>query len=195
MNWIEIAGYTASILVFTTFYMKTMIPLRCVALASNIAFITYGFLGHLYPILFLHLVLFPLNIYRLHQMMNLIKKVKQANKGDFSLDVLIPYMKKIKFNQGDLLFRKGDIATKLYLVGEGTIRLVEIQKTVTKGDLIGEMGVFSPYKERTATALCQTNGEIYVVSEEKIFQLYYQNPAFGFYLMQLIIKRFLKNTK
>jgi hypothetical protein len=35
MDWIELSGYAASFLVFPTFCMKTMIPLRLVAIVSN----------------------------------------------------------------------------------------------------------------------------------------------------------------
>jgi hypothetical protein len=42
---VEGLGYLASLLVFSTFYMKTMLPLRGVAIASNIAFMAYGLTG------------------------------------------------------------------------------------------------------------------------------------------------------
>lgn len=45
----EIFGYIASALVFATFYMRTMLPLRCVAIASNLAFITYAVIDGLTP--------------------------------------------------------------------------------------------------------------------------------------------------
>jgi CRP/FNR family cyclic AMP-dependent transcriptional regulator len=41
-HWIDMAGYVASLLVFATFYMKTMIPLRIIAVLSNVAFIVYA---------------------------------------------------------------------------------------------------------------------------------------------------------
>jgi hypothetical protein len=53
LTWAEAAGSLASPLVFGTFYMKTMIPLRAAALPSNAAFITSGFPGGLYPVLLL----------------------------------------------------------------------------------------------------------------------------------------------
>ncbi len=65
MSWLEAIGYLASFLVLSTFYMKTMIPLRCCAIASNVVFIAYGFLGEIYPVLVLHLLLLPLNVRRL----------------------------------------------------------------------------------------------------------------------------------
>ncbi len=48
----EVAGYVAATLVFLTFYMKTMIPLRIVGICSNCIFIVYGYLGGLYPVNF-----------------------------------------------------------------------------------------------------------------------------------------------
>jgi hypothetical protein len=74
VGWAEGIGYLASLLVFSTFYMKTMLPLRGVAIASNIAFMTYGLAGGIYPVLVLHVLLLPLNCLRLHQMQRLIRK-------------------------------------------------------------------------------------------------------------------------
>jgi CRP/FNR family cyclic AMP-dependent transcriptional regulator len=41
------------------------VPLRCVAIASNLAFIAYGALADLGPVLVLHLLLLPVNVGRL----------------------------------------------------------------------------------------------------------------------------------
>jgi hypothetical protein len=48
--------------------MRSMKPLRWVAIASNVAFIAYGYLGGLAPILLLHALLLPVNVYRLAQL-------------------------------------------------------------------------------------------------------------------------------
>jgi len=60
-------GYFAASLVFATFCTKRMVPLRTLAIGSNIAFIGYGYLGELWPILILHVAMLPVNIYRLRQ--------------------------------------------------------------------------------------------------------------------------------
>jgi hypothetical protein len=62
MHTAELVGYLASALVFATFYMKTMMPLRGVAIASNVAFISYGYVGGMAPILILHVALLSLNL-------------------------------------------------------------------------------------------------------------------------------------
>src|SRR4030095_1980596 len=78
VNWVQVVGYLASLLVFSTFYMKTMIPLRCVAITSNVAFLTYGYFAGLYPVFLLHTVLLPLNVFRLHQMYRFKERLRQS---------------------------------------------------------------------------------------------------------------------
>jgi len=74
MNGADLFGYVASILVFGTFYMKRMMPLRLTAIASNLAFISYAWAYGLTPILLLHGALLPLNIIRLVELRKLTAK-------------------------------------------------------------------------------------------------------------------------
>ena len=195
IGWVEGVGYLASLLVFWTFYMKTMIPLRGVAIASNLAFMTYGLAGGLYPVFVLHVVLLPLNCLRLHQMLHLIRKVRAAARGDMSAEWLIPLMTRQRFARGVVLFRTGDTANSMYLVLAGSVRLVEIGVVLGPSSLIGEMGLFAPDNRRTGTAVCETDVEIGSISDEKALQLYYQNPAFGFSLFKLVVQRMIKNER
>jgi hypothetical protein len=65
VTWVDLAGYIASSFVFLTFYMKDMVPLRVVALCSNLAFLIYAGALHLMPIFILHGALIPINARRL----------------------------------------------------------------------------------------------------------------------------------
>jgi len=67
MNATEPLGYLASLLVLATFCMRGMVALRTVAIASNLAFISYASLADIDPVLLLHLLLLPTNVYRLVQ--------------------------------------------------------------------------------------------------------------------------------
>ena len=60
-------GYVAAGLVFATFCAQRMASLRSLAIASNVAFIGYGFLDGLWPILILHSAMLPINIQRYRQ--------------------------------------------------------------------------------------------------------------------------------
>ena len=194
-QWVNVAGYVASALVFCTFYMKTMIPLRTVAISSNVAFLTYGLTGHLYPVAILHAILLPLNILRLRQMRSLIRRVREASRGDMADEWLLPLMSHERFPAGHVLFRAGDPASMMYMVLEGTVRLEELGVEVPRGQLLGEIGLFAPDHRRTATAVCETAVEVGEITDEKVLQLYYQNPEFGFYLFRLVIQRLLENQR
>jgi hypothetical protein len=80
-NLSGISGYVASTLVLLTFVAKDMRLLRTIAIFSNLAFITYGTIEWLPPVLFLHMVLLPLNIARLAE----IVRAPQA-AGDLTQD-------------------------------------------------------------------------------------------------------------
>lgn len=195
ISWVVGVGYCASLLVFCAFYMKTMIPLRCVAIASNVAFITYGFAGGLYPVLVLHVVLLPLNCLRLLQMRTLIRRVREASRGDMSMEWLIPLMTRRKVESGHVLFRKGDPADSMYLILSGSVRLPELDITLGPGALIGEIGVFAPDNRRTGTAICESDAELGAINDQKVLQLYYQNPTFGFHMFRLVLRRMLENER
>ena len=65
MNTWDAIGYVASTLVLTAFGMKSIIPLRVVAMCSNLVFIIYGLALGLTPIWSLHAALLPMNAWRL----------------------------------------------------------------------------------------------------------------------------------
>ena len=91
MRLAEVIGYAAAFLVFLTFSMKTMVPLRVVGITSNLFFIAYGYLNPAYPLLVLHCALLPLNVFRLRQILNLVKQIESATQGDLNMNWLKPF--------------------------------------------------------------------------------------------------------
>jgi hypothetical protein len=69
MQVIDVLGYAASALVFLTFYMKEMVPLRAAALCSNVCFLAYGLSLKLGPVVALHAALIPINLWRLAELL------------------------------------------------------------------------------------------------------------------------------
>jgi hypothetical protein len=67
MNLVEYLGWLACGLVMLAFIMTAMVPLRIAALCGNLAFIAYGYLLGLEPVLALHVILLPINACRLIQ--------------------------------------------------------------------------------------------------------------------------------
>jgi hypothetical protein len=190
--WLVITAWIAAILVFSSFFMKTMIPLRIVAIVSNVAFVTYALLGirygifdRVYPILVLHASLLPLNLLRLRQLNRLTKAVHRATDEDV-LESLVPYMKTELHPKGTVLFRQGDPADRLYMIQEGRVHFPEIGKHIGAGEVFGEVGLFAPQGVRALTAVCEDACRLSAISREKALELYYQNPKFGFFLIRLV---------
>lgn len=186
---IDVLGMGAGALVLATFYLKTMIPLRVVAIASNVAFAAYGALAGAMPIVIPHLLLLPLNALRLHQMRALIARVKRAARGDLSLDMMVPYMNVRTYGAGTRLFSRGDPAEEVFLVMKGRVRIEGKGVVIKPGQLVGEMGLFAQDHRRTDGAVCETDVELASVSEDRIWELFYQNPEFGAYLLRIVMQR------
>jgi CRP/FNR family cyclic AMP-dependent transcriptional regulator len=190
--WLVIAAWVASLLVFSTFFMKTMIPLRMIGIAGNVAFMSYallglayGVFGRLYPILVLHACLLPLNVIRLRQLRRLVQAVRSASDDD-ALQALVPYMKTESHASGDVLFRHGDPADKLYTIQRGRVFLPEIDKHVAAGAVFGEVGLLAAPGTRSLTAVCEGDCQLSTITKDKALELYYQNPTFGMFLMRLV---------
>lgn len=170
--------------------MRTMVPLRFLAVGSNIGFMIYGALFPSLPMMVLHAVLLPINGVRAWQMLKLARRVNAAaGANDTSGLWLTPYMKRRRYRAGTTIFRKGDKADKLYLLAEGRIELVEAGVVLEPGRVFGEIAFFSPDRQRTQTARCLERCLLLSISETTVRQLYFQNPEFGFELIGLVAAR------
>ncbi len=194
MSAADLAGYFASFLVFSTFYMKRMVPLRVAAIASNVAFLTYAWLDHLTPILVLHGALLPLNIFRLIEMRRLISRVIKASNEAFSVDSLLPLMQRREVDAGDTLFNANDAASALYYVLEGTLTLVELDKELGPGSVVGEFALFSDTGRRTATAIAKSDCVVMALTKSAVFSALVQHPQLGIHLLKMITMRMLENA-
>ena len=193
VNWIDLLGYAASASVLVTFCMSTMLPLRLVAIVSNVLFASYGAIAHIYPVLALHLILLPVNTARLVQILRLIKGVRTAQRSGLSVESLLPFMSHRAVKAGEVVISKGDTADRMFYLFNGAVEIPELNKRLETGAIFGEIGIFSPAQKRTTKVVCVTDSDIYEISESKVKQLYYQDPAFGFAVIQLIISRLLEH--
>jgi DNA-binding NarL/FixJ family response regulator len=116
----------------------------------------------------------------------------QANgaiNGHVSVGKLLAGMDSRRFRSGEVLFRKGEPSGELFYVERGTVRLSEIGIDMGAGTVLGEIGLFSPEHRRTSTVVCKTDCEMRTVSAGDAIRLYYQEPEFALYLIQLIASR------
>lgn len=183
----------AVVLNIVVYSMKTMIPLRILAIGTNILFIIYATLTGIYPTLILNCILLPLNCVRLYQMFNLIRRIKEATGTEFDMTWLKPFMRKQTVAAGSTLFKKDDPADAMFIVTKGKFRLAESSIEIPVGSVVGELGLLSPQGRRTQTLVCDADGELMAIRYTDFKQLYFQNPQFGLYFLQLTTKRLFEN--
>ena len=142
---------------------------------------------------FLYLLSLPINIIRLRQMLTLVKKARVSAQGDLSMDWLRPFMSPRKYKKGEVLFRKGDVAKEMFLTVTGRFLVKEIGIELPAGRIMGELGFIDPNNRRTQTVESLDNGEVLTITYDKLLELYFQNPEFGYYFLKLTTERLMQN--
>ena len=189
MDTVSIFGWIAASLVLSSFYFRNMASLRLAAIAGNVMFIIYAILANAWPILVLHCLLFPLNLWRLVELHNLRRTVMGSSLVQVPAVGLLPLMQKSRSKQGGVIFEKGDTADHVYYLLRGKILLQDSKKLVTDGQLLGLTGVFSNERRRTDSALCLTDVEYGVVPAERFRELVCQDPMLGNFVIGAMVQR------
>ena len=194
-HYLEVLYLVGAVFYIATHYMKTMVPLRITGITSNACFVIYGILHPSYLTLALYFTLLVLNSLRLYEMLELIKKVRTASAGDLSMDWLKPFMHKREVRKGDILFRKGDHAEEMFYSLTGSYSVNELGLKIPAGHIFGELAFLAPGNRRTQTVECMEDGQLLTITYDKVRELYFQNPTFGFYLLRLSSERLLQNVE
>jgi CRP/FNR family cyclic AMP-dependent transcriptional regulator len=197
MMAVEILGYIALALLLISAAMRTITTLRIFAIAANLAIIAYGVLAARYEVAGVGAAILVLNVWRLWEMRRLVAATRgatAAGSAPISMDWLLPYMRPMALPADAVIFRKGDIADAMYFVSHGKVRIDEFDIELGEGTLFGEIGLFSDQKIRTATAKTVGDASLLVVSAERVQELFYQNPEFGFFLVGLITRRLAEDA-
>ena len=189
----NILALIGAIFFVATLLMRTMVPLRVTGIISDVFFIGYGVLSGTVTTLMLYLLLLPINIFRLGQMLKLVKRARIAAQGDLSMDWLKPFMTRRKYGQGDVLFRKGDRANEMFFTVTGKFLVTELGIELPPGRLVGELGFLSPDNRRTQSLECTEDGHMLAITYDRLLEIYFQNPEFGYYFLRLSTERLLQN--
>jgi len=176
-----------------TLLMRTMVPLRVTGIISDVFFIGYGVLSGTVTTLILYILLLPINIFRLGQMLKLVKRARIAAQGDLSMDWLKPFMTRRQYRKGDVLFRKGDRANEMFFTVTGKFLVTELGIELPPGRLVGELGFLSPDNRRTQSLECTEDGQVLAITYDRLLEIYFQNPEFGYYFLRLSTERLLQN--
>src|ERR1700749_4305134 len=189
----SMCALVGAIFFVATLLTRTMVPLRVSNMIGCVFFVGFGALAGDIKTFLLYLLLLPINGFRLRQMLNLIKKARHATQGDPSMEWLKPFMTARKYRKGDVLFKKDAVAHEMFLTVTGKFLVTEIGVELPPGRLMGELGFLSPENRRTATVVCTEDGQVLSITYDKLLEIYFQNPQFGYYFLVLTSQRMLEN--
>src|SRR5947207_17655 len=98
----------------------------------------------------------------------------------------------VALKPGEILFREGDEALSMYMVKQGTLRVLSgstILETVREGGLIGEMAIIEEHMPRSATVIAGTHCELAEIDVPRFLSLVANNPAFSITVLRVISRR------
>jgi hypothetical protein len=193
INVANMFALMGAIFFVATLLMRTIVPLRIAALISDVFFIAYGVMANSINTFILYCLLLPINSVRLYQMIKLIRKARVSAQGDLSMDWLKPFMIRRTYRKGDVLFRKGQSANEMFFTVSVKLLVTELGIEIPPGRLVGELGFLSPDNRRTQTVECTQEGEVLTMSYDRLLEIYFQNPEFGYYFLRLTSERLLQN--
>jgi Cyclic nucleotide-binding domain len=194
INLANVLALFGAIFSVATLLMRMIVPLRISAIISDVFFVGYAVLADSVTTFILYILLLPINIVRLHQMIKLVRKAHASADGDLSMDWLKPFMTRRKYGKDQRLFRKGDAANEMMYIVTGRFRVSEIGVELGAGRMVGELGFLAPDNRRTQTVECVEDGEVLAITYDKLLELCFQNPHFGYYFLRLSSERLLENN-
>ena len=191
--WPDILAYVAIAVSLFAYAMDGMIALRLIGLGSSVIFLVHGIITESYPTIVEQALILPVNAHGLFKMLRLVRQSKEAAEGHQTMEWLRPFSRRVPVAAGETLFRQGDAAEYMYCIDSGAFRLTETGLLLGPGAVVGELGFLSPGNRRTQTLQCEQAGVLLRISYDRLKELYFQNPKFGFYFLRLISSRLFEN--
>ena len=97
------------------------------------------------------------------------------------------------YHAGDVLFHKGQVANEMFLITTGKFLVTEIGVELMPGRLMGELGFVTPNNKRTQTVECIEDGAVLTISYDRLLEVYFEYPDFGYYFLRLSSDRLIQN--
>ena len=115
---------------------------------------------------------------------------------------LIASMTPARMERGDVLFHEGDQGDRLYVIGEGKIKLgrtssdgrENLLAILGPGEMFGELSLFDP-GPRTATATAVAETQVVSMSHEQLKEFLAQRPGVATTLLAALARRLRRTNE
>jgi CRP-like cAMP-binding protein len=193
VTFANILALAGGIFLLMTFVVRTIALMRVLCIFSIIFFLGSAALAYSVPKFLMYLLALPINVIRLVQIRNVVKRARVATQGALSMDWLKPFMTPRTYLKGEVLFRKGDPGTEMFQTVSGKFLVTEIGIEISAGRMLGELGFISPDNKRTQSVECIETGDVLTISYDRLLEIYFENPEFGYFFLRLVSDRLLQN--
>src|SRR5215471_11234773 len=202
--WIEVIAIVAAGVIAVSSNLPTRISYRRISMLACAGFVLYGAIMPDLAVVRVHGVLLLILVVREWILQSVLREARHELVANASMafkeqrmaphkviapEWLTPLMVRAYPKANQFLFKVGDMSDEMFLITKGKVRIPELNLSMGAGEMLGEIGIFSPERKRTASAMCETDVEVLRISARRVFELFCQNPKFAFLLMQLIIGR------
>src|SRR5581483_3378296 len=124
------------------------------------------------------------------------------NLGDTVIERLAPRVVTSKIKKGAVIFRKGDVGTRLYAVRSGAVRISApseegkdaIFNLIVPGELFGEIA-FLDGGQRTADAVAIDDCELMVIERRDFIPLIQDDPELAVRLIKILCARLRRTSE
>ncbi len=115
---------------------------------------------------------------------------------DHAAEGLIATMNPSRLERGDVLFHEGDQGDRLYVIGEGKIKLgrtsadgrENLLAILGPGEMFGELSLFDP-GPRTATATAVAETQLLSMGHEQLKDFLHERPGVSLTLLSALARR------
>jgi CRP/FNR family transcriptional regulator, cyclic AMP receptor protein len=97
----------------------------------------------------------------------------------------------VAYRKGDVVFARGDVADRMYVVAEGEVEIAignTIVDVVAAEGIFGEMALISK-EPRSATARARSDCRIVEIPEKRFLYLTQETPYFALEVMRVMVSR------
>ncbi|MCP4111193.1 MAG: cyclic nucleotide-binding domain-containing protein [Desulfobacteraceae bacterium] len=127
---------------------------------------------------------------------DLKKIVMLSYLSDDSLEKLVPMTDSLRFDQGETIFRQGDVTDRLYMLERGKVLLEQrISDKVTAslgaikpGYSFGWSAMLDEGDTYTSDAVCAEKCEVFSIRREKMINLFNEDHTIGYILSQRLLR-------
>ena len=125
-----------------------------------------------------------------------------ATLDDEAAGALMESMTASRLERGDILFREGDRGDRLYVIGEGKIKLgltsadgrENLLAILGPGEMFGELSLFDP-GPRTATATAVAETQLIALSHEDLTSFLSGRPAVAATMLAALARRLRRTNE